>query len=183
MSLVASALIGGGASLLGGILGRSSAKKQAQKQMDFQREMSNTAYQRAAKDLEAAGLNRILALGKPASSPGGAMAPMTDVVTPAAATAMAARRHSQELKNMKEQQTLTRVQGQHIRNQEISSAVQSRIDTLTEAAFMKHPWAREAAMLSDAVNPTVGSAYGLMKLAEGHAPDWFKNLLSLGGNK
>lgn len=46
---------------------------QAQNQMAFQRDMSSTAYQRAAQDMRAAGLNPILAAGNASSSPGGAM--------------------------------------------------------------------------------------------------------------
>lgn len=67
-----------GTGLIGGLMSYFGARSNARDQMDFQRNMSNTSYQRAAKDLEAAGLNRVLALGNPASTPAGAMAPVPD---------------------------------------------------------------------------------------------------------
>ena len=65
----------GGDVLGAGIQGWFNSRE-ASKNRDFQASMSNTAYQRAAQDLEKAGLNRILALGNPASSPGGSAASM-----------------------------------------------------------------------------------------------------------
>ncbi len=83
------ALIGAGSNLLGGLFSASGIRDQnrknlqiAREQMQFQERMSNTAYQRSAVDLEKAGLNRILALGKPASTPAGQTARMENTKAP-----------------------------------------------------------------------------------------------------
>lgn len=64
----------------------------AQKQMDFQREMSNTAHQREVADMRAAGLNPILSStgGPGASTPPGASAEMKDAKTPGVNAALKA---------------------------------------------------------------------------------------------
>ena len=96
---------------LGGLFGYKGTKdtnianaEQAQRMMDFQERMSNTAHQRQMADMRKAGLNPILS-GKygGASSPSGAQAVMQN---PAESTIRGATA-KQTLQNMKSNQLLT----------------------------------------------------------------------------
>jgi hypothetical protein len=72
------------ASLIGGERRNRAQEQLSSAQMAFQREMSDTAYQRQVKDLKAAGINPMLAskLGG-ASTPMGSQAILQDTITPA----------------------------------------------------------------------------------------------------
>lgn len=96
------AAIGGIASLKGGSDQRKHAKAEAAKQREFQRDMSNTAYQRAVDDMKKAGLNPMLAYQQGgASSPVGAKADIEDIVTPAISSAKQSALIDAELKSIR----------------------------------------------------------------------------------
>jgi len=79
----------------------AQAQKNVENQMAFQQYNSNTAYQRAMQDMQAAGLNPMLAYQQGgASTPSGASAPVEDVIGPAISSAMQLKRTSAEIENM-----------------------------------------------------------------------------------
>ena len=109
MGWMAAATIGG--SLISGLLQRRglqeqniAAAQQAQNMMDFQERMSSTSYQRAVKDMRAAGINPMLAYAQGgASAPAGTAAPVVSEmpnIQGIGQSALAARRLEADLENI-----------------------------------------------------------------------------------
>lgn len=92
----------------GSLIGGAFNAREASKNRDWQEEMSNTQYQRAAADLEKAGLNRILALGSPAPSGAGSAASISSP-TPGS-TGIAAASAKQAIAQGKAQEALLKAQ-------------------------------------------------------------------------
>jgi hypothetical protein len=123
-------------SAIGGLFGYKGTKQtnvasaqQAQKQMDFQREMSNTAVQRRMRDLTKAGINPILAGTKEASSPAGAMAPVMNKAQVAMNTALNAANLENTMANtLKTEQETTNLKAKQ-------STTKGEFEKMSEALF------------------------------------------------
>lgn len=93
---------GPAAEIVGGYFQNEANAKQAELNRRFQRQMSNTAYQRAVKDMKAAGLNPMLSgiNSAPASTPGGAQAGIENVMRNVTSNTRTAKLQNQELSNL-----------------------------------------------------------------------------------
>lgn len=96
------ALIAGGAALAGTLISNSAASREAEKNRDWQADMSNSAYQRGMADMKAAGLNPMLAYRQGgASTPSGATAQVHNIGDSVSNSAMSALRVREEINNLK----------------------------------------------------------------------------------
>jgi hypothetical protein len=81
----------------------ASARRQAERQMEFQKMMSDTAVQRGQKDLIASGLNPALGYGYQAGGSSGAQAQVGDVVGAGVSSALSARANAAQVDILQKQ--------------------------------------------------------------------------------
>lgn len=157
----------------GSILGNAENAHQAGVNRDFQEYMSNTAYQRGVKDLEAAGLNPMLAYSKGgASTPAGAQATISNPFENVGSTAVAAY----NAKTQRDQVDATTAKmNQEVENLQLSG---EQIKANTALATAQASDAAASAALKSSQLPLAASTIGLQSAQVDQIQAGIKEIIS-----
>lgn len=172
-------LLGGLVSLVGGILGNNSAKKEAERNRQFQERMARNAHTYEVEDLKRAGLNPILSGlgGSGASTPAGAVANVKDPINPAISTALQSAMNRGQLDLLKEQTKKTEAESSTAKTaaanawktnnlmwDEPMSQIQKKIQSGTANPAELGMWTDYTIKLQTAKNLTANSALAEQQL-------------------
>ncbi len=135
MNPITGSLLAGGLGIAGDLFGLNKQTQfnasESQKNRDFQRQMSNTAMQRSVRDMKKAGLNPILGLSSPASTPSGATASISAPnLSSSVSNAFQAGKSTADINNTK---ALNRINSMEADKQEVFKAFYDDLQPLVES--------------------------------------------------